>query len=346
MKKDDAFGAKPYSEVLEEGLRYIEDRRQGRIKSFRTPWNGVNKAGIGGLEWGNMLTIGARPGAGKTMIVSQLLRESRIHNPTQDFSILEFQFEMGDRQYAARQFAAEASLDYNEVLSSNKQLDDFSYNMMKRHLEDTRKLESYGIARKLIKKPITVPEIEKAIRFHYDAMGSKPMIVTLDHSWLIKKSADEREKIQTLYNTAEMFMQVKNDLPVIILMITQMNRTMEEASRITPGHIGNYPTSSDVFGGDALMQASDMVLVLNRPHKFNLFSYGPEKYSVHKNQIFMHILKARNGSDDTNLLFMEAHFKRQQMIEGPEPTRVKSSYQSYNTGRGSQQVSAPIGDEI
>ena len=56
------FGARKYSEILKEGLKYIDDRRKGRIKSFKTPWLGINKSGVGGLEWGSMLTIGARPG--------------------------------------------------------------------------------------------------------------------------------------------------------------------------------------------------------------------------------------------------------------------------------------------
>jgi replicative DNA helicase len=349
------FDAKDYSEVLIEGLKYIDDRRTGRVKSFKTPWTGLNYAGIGGLEWGSMMTIGARPGAGKTMIVSQILRESRIHNPDQDFSILEFQFEMGDKQYAARQFAAEVAMDYNQVLSSYQQLDDFSYKLMQRYLADTQALEKAGVQRKLIKKPICVSDIEKAIRFYYKQMGAKFMIVTIDHSWLIKKSSGEKDKFDVLYNTAEMLMQLKNELPIIVLMITQMNRTMEEASRAHPGIIGNYPTSSDIFGGDALMQSSDMVIALNRPFKSNINIYGPKKYITHKDQIYIHLLKVRNGGDDNNVLFMNGEYNRQKMIETIEPQTATTGYTPYNNSRGGggtgggnnrRPISADIGQEL
>lgn len=353
------YDAKDYSEVLVEGLKYIDDRRSGRVKSFKTPWTGLNYAGIGGLEWGSMMTIGARPGSGKTMIVSQILRESRLHNPTQDFSILEFQFEMGDRQYAARQFAAEVALDYNQVLSSYKQLDDFAYKQMQKYLADTRALEQTGIRRKLIKRPLPVPEIEKAIRYYFKEMKAPQMIVTIDHSWLIKKGTGDKDKFDVLYNTAEMLMQLKNELPIIVLMITQMNRTMEDASRVHPGIIGNYPTSSDIFGGDALMQSSDMVVALNRPHKANINVYGPKKYVTHKDQIYMHLLKVRNGGDDNNVLFMNAEFNRQKMIETIEPQTAQGSngYTPYSSGRGNggggntsgrnnRNVSADIGSEL
>jgi replicative DNA helicase len=349
------FDAKDYSEVLIEGLKYIDDRRSGRVKSFKTPWTGLNYAGIGGLEWGSMLTIGARPGSGKTMVVSQILRESRLHNPDQDFSILEFQFEMGDKQYAARQFAAEVAMDYNQVLSSYQQLDDFTYKQMQRYLADTQALEKAGVKRKLIGKPLNVVDIEKAIRYYHKAMGSKQMIVTIDHSWLIKKGNGDKDKFDVLYNTAEMLMQIKNQIPIIVLMITQMNRTMEEASRVHPGIIGNYPTSSDIFGGDALMQSSDMVIALNRPHKANINIYGPKKYITHKDQIYMHLLKVRNGGDDNNVLFMNAEFNKQRMLETLEPQTASQSngYVPFNQGRTqgggngrNRSVSADIGSEL
>lgn len=351
------YGAKNMSEVLKEGLQYIDDRRTGRVKSFKTPWTGLNFAGIGGLEWGSMMTIGARPGSGKTMIVSQILRESRIHNMDQDFSILEFQFEMGDKQYAARQFAAEVAMDYNRVLSSYKQLDQFAFEQMQKYLADTIALEKAGVKRMLIKKPIPAAEIEKAIRYYYDAMGSKPMVVTIDHSWLIKKGQGDKDKFDVLYNTAEMLMQIKNELPIIVLMITQMNRTMEEASRLNPGQVANYPTSSDIFGGDALMQSSDMVIALNRPHKANVNIYGPRKWITHKDQIYMHLLKSRNSANDDNILFFNAEFNRQQMIETIEPQTASntSGYVSYAQGRGNnngggngnrRNITADVGDEL
>ena len=143
-QKDRPFGIKTYTEILEEGLQYIEDRRLGKIKSFMLPWAGLNRMGVGGLEWGSMLTVGARPGAGKTMFVSQILRESKALNPTQDFNILEFQFEMGPKQTAARDFVAQTALDYNQVLSTTKQLDEFSVKMMRQYVDEQKKFQSHG----------------------------------------------------------------------------------------------------------------------------------------------------------------------------------------------------------
>ena len=318
-QKDRPFGIKSYSEILEEGLQYIEDRRLGKIKSLSLPWGGLNNAGVAGLEWGSMMTIGARPGSGKTMFVSQILREAKLINPTQSFNILEFQFEMGAKQTASRDYAAQVGLDYNEVLSTTRQIDEFSVKIMRQYLEDTKVFHKTGDYRGQINEPLTVKEMEKAIYAFYQGTGGKPFIVTIDHSWLVKKDPSEKEKIATLYNTTEMLMKVKNKLPITVFMISQLNRSIDDPARKMPGTIGNYPTSSDIFGGDALQQGSDMVVVLNRPFKADIEIYGRKEYPCKTDDIFCHILKSRNSADDTNLIFLKAEFHKQRMMEVPEP---------------------------
>ena len=348
------YGRKSYVNVLEKGLKYITKRRNGEIKSLITPWPSLNEAGINGLEWGSMLTIGARPGAGKTMIVSQILREARRLNPDQKFNILEFQFEMGDEQYAARQFAGEMAQDYGVILSTKKQLDDFTLKNITKYIEDCKDMEVHGLSRDVISESLTHTDMEEAIQEAYVEGGSKPMIVTIDHSWLIKKRLDEKEKIATLYNTTEMLMKLKNKIPIIVIMITQLNRSIDEASRKTPGTIANYPTSGDIFGGDALMQGSDLVIALSRPAKADVKVYGPYAYQVENEDVFMHLLKIRNGNDDNKLVFLKMDGQLQQMVEVPEfkalrPEGATSAYQRYSerTGGGSRRnVTAEVGEEL
>ena len=336
------YGARNYSEILTEGLKYVEDRKIGKIKSIKTPWLGVNKASINGLEWGSMLTIGARPGSGKTLIVSQFIREIYKNNPDQEFNVLEFQFEMGAKQSASRAFAAYTALDYNLILSTDKELDNYSFDLMKQYVAECQELERNGIIRMQINKPLNHHDIQKAVHFYYNELGGKPMIITIDHSWLIKKAPDEKEKISTLYNTVEMLMQLKNDLPIIIIMITQLNRSIEEPTRKTPGTIANYPTSSDIFGGDALMQGSDMVMVLSRPAKNDIWVYGPKGYMVKDDDIFVHLLKVRNGGDVIPVLFMKGEFKRQKMIEVSEPQTTNVQFVRRSQRANNQSVNNDI----
>lgn len=349
------YGAKTYLQVLDESLDYIEKRRTGEITSFKTPWMGLNNAGINGLEWGSILTIAARPGSGKTMITSQILREAFLRNPGLLANILEFQFEMGAKQYGSRAFAAEMALDYNVVLSSHRELDDYNMQMLKKYRDECEKMFKMGINRMFLGKPMSSDNMYNAMHHYHQSLGKPetPMIVTIDHSWLVKKSDTEKEKIQTLYNTVEMLMKVKNELPVLIIMLSQLNRNLDEATRKLPGTIANYPTSNDIFGGDALMQGSDMLVVLNRPGKNDVRCYGPQKFRAESDNIFMHMLKRRNSSDDENMLFFKAEFHRQRMIEIPPPVADNpggnTSFIPRSTrskGGGATQPSADIGSEL
>lgn len=345
--EDNIYGIKTYLSVLEKGLKYIEKRRDGDIKSLRTPWPGFNEAGIAGLEWGTMLTIGARPGSGKTMLTSQIIREAYRLNPNQEFNILEFQFEMGDDQYAARQFAAETAKDYKVILSANYRLDDFIYDHCKRYIEEVRKLKDLGIRRDMLSTPLTSVQMEDAIKKVYVRGGNKPLIVTIDHSWLIKKGTADKDKFDALYNTTEMLMQLKNQIPIIVLMVTQLNRNIDEAARKNPGTIANYPTSSDIFGGDALQQGSDMVIVLSRPKDAGINIYGPENYIAGEDDVFMHLLKVRNGANKKKMLFLNMDGANQRMVEVQEFQRQAAGYvRRYNGNNRQQDVSAPIGGEL
>jgi replicative DNA helicase len=338
------YGFKFHWEVVQKSIKNIDDRRKGRIKSFVTPWSTLNDATAGGVEWGSVVTIGARPGAGKTMFVSNLLRECKRLNPTQDFNILEFQLEMTNEQYGQREIVAATGLDYNEILSTKQQLDDFKFKQAENYLEDCKQLHKQGVYRGQINKSVTASELEDAVHFYYNKLGGKPIIVTIDHSWLIKKDASEREKLNTLYNTADALIRLKQDLPIIIIMLTQLNRNIEDPLRKTPGSIQNYPTSSDIFGGDAMMQASDIVLALSRPYTFDITAYGPKSYAVSEDGIFAHMLKVRNGTNNVKLIFMKGIFKEQKIVEcDPPGFNIQPGYIPRNAKRN---PSADIGCEL
>ena len=340
------FGFKFHWEVMQTGIKNVDDRRHGRIKSFRTPWQSINEAVSNGFEWGSLITIGARPGSGKTMFVSNLLRESKNLNPDQEFNILEFQLEMGNEQYATREFVALTGLDYNKVLSSKQQLNDYEFQMIQQYGEDCKYLHEKGIFRGQINQAITAKDLEKAVHFWYNKLGGKPMVVTIDHSWLIKKDANEREKLQTLYNTVDTLVQLKNELPLIIIMITQLNRNVEDPLRKTPGNIGNYPTSSDIFGGDALMQGSDIVMAMSRPFTLDITSYGPKNYAVTEDGVFIHMLKVRNGSNNVKMLFMKGLFEKQTMLEVGSPGFNIVPDNSFQFRHKKTKPQADIGDEL
>lgn len=281
---------KSIDEIHQEGLKYIEDRRAGIAKSLLTPWTKFNEAGIGGLEWQSILTIGGRSGSGKTLIVNQITRNAHQLNPTQTFAVLDFQFEMVNKATAVREFVAGTGMTYKKILSVDKYLIDEDFDKIKAYSVETAGRKIYQVD-----KALTVKEMKDTIVRFWNANNGIHMVVTVDHSILVKKSASEKDHFEMLYSLGEMMTELKKAMPIIFIVLTQLNRSIESPERRIPGTPGNYLTPSDVFGSDSLMQHSDILVGINRPWHLGINPYGPDRIVVDENSVMLHFLKVRNG---------------------------------------------------
>lgn len=312
---------KTIGEVYQTGLKYVKARKEGRTKSVKTPWPVVNEAGVNGFEWGTIITLAGRPGTGKTAFVNQFTRAAHANNPTQNFHVIDFQFEMPDRQTAVREFTGLTGLSYSEMLSAHRPVGDNVIDQIEDYISKNENREIY-----IADTPMTISEMREFIFSHYEKHQTR-MILTIDHSLLVRLGKGERDKFEMLYNLGEMMTEVKKKLPVIWFVLTQMNRSMEDASRKVPGTLANYPTGADIFGADALMQHSDMVLILNHPAKNQISEYGPHRYQMGPNTVVAHFVKVRNGDQMIGFLdFIGAQAKFVQ-IPTPQSTKVSSSPQ-------------------
>jgi len=303
------------SDIHKAGIAYMEDRRDGIVKSIATPWKKFNDAGIGGLEWGTINTIGGRPGSGKTLIVNQITRQAHSLNKDQDFCVLDFQFEMSNKTTAVREFSSIVRKTYKELVSVDRRIDDSDINIIKTYISKGEHKEIYQVDMSM-----TVDQMKETILLFLHEKG-KPTIITIDHSVLIKKDATEKDKFEMLYNLGEMMTELKRAYPVIFIVLTQMNRSIEAQERKIPGTVGNYPTTADVFGADALLQHSDLMVAINKPSEYYLDIYGPEQYIVDEKTLALHFVKARNG--DRSICFFEAQFEHMSIKEMGIPATKK-----------------------
>jgi replicative DNA helicase len=190
---------------------------------------------------------------------------------------------------------------------------------------DFDKLKAYAAANSsreefIIDKALTVNEMQSAIIQFYKKVG-KPFVITLDHTLLVKQSGSEKSKQETLNNLSVMMAEMKNKIPVLFLILTQLNREIDDAERQKPGQAGNYPTEKDVFGSDALLQCADVMIAYNRPAKYNLSYYGPHQYMItptDKYLLAMHVLKNRYG--EVGIQWYRADYARMLVVEAPEPS--------------------------
>lgn len=321
MSVDQQHRWRHISDIRNETLNYIKQRRVGLIKSIRTPWAKLNNVLMDGLEWGSIYIIGGRPGSGKTSIVSQITNLAHLNNPGQDFSILNFQFEMGDRVIGARELTKPMSMDMKKLFSADP--------VDKLNSSDLQKIEEYYKEKVnddvyFVTDPLTSKDFTKEVLKFY-ATVKKPIIVTIDHSVLVKKGVDEATQLESLYNLSSEMVTLKKKIPnSMYIVLSQMNRTIEDHTRRQSGTIGNYPTSSDLFAADALMQNADAVILLNRPDLMGISEYGPEKIKVEDGMIVFHLIKNRFG--EQSMLFFKQDLKYFMVNEAPTPKTSKVQF--------------------
>lgn len=308
---------KPISKIYEIGITYMNHRKSGIATSVRTPWKAINYAGVNGFEWGTIITLAGRPGSGKTTFANQFTRAAHDLNPNAEFHVIDFQFEMPDKQTALREFSAATGIKYNELLSAHRPIGDNVIDDVKQYINKNKHKKIF-----IVDTPITVNQI-KALLIAYIQKYDVPLIVTIDHSLLVKLDAKERDKFEMLYNLGEMMTELKKQYSIIFIVMTQMNRSIEDASRKVNGSVANYPTAADIFGADALVQHSDMVLILNRPATSSIREYGPCKYQVMSDTVFCHFVKVRNG--ENMMGFFKFHGGQARFEEIPTPPNICSS---------------------
>ena len=155
----------------EEALVYMEKRAEGKIHSFKTPWDKINSAGILGFEYNSIIIIAARPGGGKTLMKDQIIREGfKINRQKNIDSEIESEGVRVDQNLIdkCRQYAASAS--------------------------------KYPID--IVDKPGPVEYLRATIiaymEYHFAKNSKYPKtVVTLDHSVLVKKAKNQMVSMAT-----------------------------------------------------------------------------------------------------------------------------------------------------
>lgn len=317
-----------FSDNMSQSIQYIKDRASGKSKSLKTQWAQFNSIGLNGIEWHSLYVLAARPGIGKSLIAASLSRELQKLNNDQNFAVLHFQFEMLGRNMVLREFSSEMNMNIRYLQSAQDDgMPPFSE-------ADLKRLETYANSQQnreeyIIDTAMTVEEMKNTIILFYKKV-QKPFIITLDHTLLVKQSSSENNRNITLQNLATMITFIKNRLPVTFILLTQLNREIDDAERQKPGQLSNYPTEADVYGSDFLFQCADVMMAYNRPAKYQLRLYGPEKFIIEDDDKFLlalHVLKNRFGT--VGLQWYRANYAEMTIDESHAPRKQPPKVQNF-----------------
>ena len=325
-------GARPLLPVserdgLEKGLIKMKARREGKIPSLISAWPKFNDAFCDGLEWKTITVIGARPGIGKTLFAEQLVSDIIEKNPDQDFRVLKFQMEMVDETSAIRRFGMITGADYNTLMSKGGKLVDRK--IFEKCVEYYHESAGSDLVN-VVYDTCTVKEMCATIHHEFEKYKREDgkyrnMLVTIDHSALFKNDTGQKDKFEMLGALGEALTYMKKNYPVAFVILSQLNRNIDDTKRQVEGTYGTYVLDSDIYGSDALLQHADVVIGINKPATRKIRFYGPERFIVNDEDLLaFHFLKSRNGT--TRLSFFKLDRENMRIIEietPPQATKIK-----------------------
>ena len=311
---------------LEKGLLKIKAKREGKIPALISAWPKFNDAFCDGLEWKTITVVGARPGTGKTLFMEQLVSDIIAKNPDQEFRVLKFQMEMVDETSAIRKFSLITGADYNTLMSKDGKLVD--KRLFEKCVDYYKETENIDIIN-VIYDNCTVNEmcstIHHELERHKKPDGSySNILVTIDHSALFKNDVDQKDKFEMLGALGEALTYMKKNYPIAFIVLSQLNRNIDDTKRQIEATYGNYVLDSDIYGSDALLQHADVVIGINKPSVRRIKKYGPEKFLIEDpDTLVFHFLKSRNGL--TRISFFKLDRTTMRIIEMPTPARETSA---------------------
>tara|TARA_R110000787_G_scaffold21504_1_gene63533 strand:+ start:5773 stop:6774 length:1002 start_codon:yes stop_codon:yes gene_type:complete len=306
-----------------EILEYMDDRRKGLVKSLATRWNKLNDSIMGGLEWGTIVTIGGMSGSGKSSIANELETSLFDHNTDQTFSVLSFNFEMLAMKQVGRKISAKMQKTVSELYSSAEPLPETDFDVATEIVK--KDISQYDIY--YVDVPGTVEQIYNTImKFHEQQLKLKGekygTVVFLDHTLLTKGRSGQQER-QLLSELYRMFMFIKKKINCIVIALSQLNREIERAERLSNPML-HYPMKKDIFGSDSVFHGSDNVLISHKPYMLNLQTYGPNNLPIlnpmnpKQAMLYWHLIKNREGESGL-VLGMLDNLKHNRVDEYFEP---------------------------
>lgn len=243
---------------------------------------------VPGFRPGQLVTVGARPSIGKTVIGMDIARTAAIrHNlPTYVASL-----EMSENELKARIIAAEARVELQHLQRDPDHLPtEEQWQRIARHFERIRSApividDSSGC---------TVSHIRSRLRGMARA-GHPPRLVVVDYLQLMTMPrAESRER--AVAETAWKLKMLAKEFEIPVVVLAQLNRKVEDRHDKTP-------QLSDLRESGAVEQDSDVVLMLHRPD-----FYEPE--TTRAGEMDVIVAKNRAGRKGTATVAFQGKYTR------------------------------------
>lgn len=206
----------------------------------------------GGLFGGMLVTIGARPGVGKTAFAAVNLVDEAIKN-NKDIAIDVFTLEMGKREMVNRFISMHTEISTFKLRNPNKILGPKDKRLVRECVE---KLKEYNL--RIHDKSSTIQDIRSQIKSRVFEHGDKPYMCVIDYLGLIKTNERHKDRRLEIESITRDLKILANELNIVIILLSQLSRGVEHRQ-------DKMPVLSDLRESGSIEQDSNVVAFLHNP---------------------------------------------------------------------------------
>lgn len=301
-------------QAVSRALDEINAERGDEQLGLYCRWNGINR-GIGKYWRFNHITQIASPsGHGKSYIANILhddwtdfkdvvnqdgtvFKAALNKNVNFEVVIVHFGLEMDASDEVVRSLSRRMAKSYHYIMSSE-------YSHIEEGFNKVTDEEMNVIENRMnyIKdKPIYYVEMAGTLGQMWHTVGhvkekhpNAKVIVTIDHTLLVRRSASEKSDDELLAAIAYFALQLRKQLKAMVVMLGQMNQNIKSVERMTTPAL-HYPNDSDIYRGSQVNWCCDNIIIMPyRPELINLFKYGTAQVPT-KDLVIASFVKSRKG---------------------------------------------------
>lgn len=213
-----------------------------------TPFIQLNDKLNGGFQRQRLYVVGARPGCGKTILLTQLM----IYGALSKQRCLFFSLELSKPDLMGRLLACGARADYGEI--TRKRMTPENHAKVQRWAAAAAELplevdDTPGL---------TIEEIAQRARIKSQRGGLD--MVFIDYLQLVEASKGGDSRVQQVDHIATRARAIARSLDCVVVVAAQLNRNIENGQ-------GNprLPTKADFRESGGIEQTADAAFILSRP---------------------------------------------------------------------------------
>lgn len=263
-------------------LTFVDNFLDDKPKQFiKTGLNNID-AQIYGFEPTQFITIGARPGAGKTAIaLNMMYNMARNGYPVTFFSL-----ETTDQNILNRLISSTSNVEGNKINFKNDLSEKEVTNVMTA-IDRITKLENTGF-QIIDKGHVTINDIKKVAKQKYD----KPQIIFVDYLQLLKVDKPQKDRRLEIDDISRNLKLIAKENNCVIIALVQLNRGVESRQDKRPG-------LADIKESSGIEQDSNMVMFLYRDDYYDT-SLQDDETGI--SEVECNVAKNRDGAVGTVLL--------------------------------------------